>query len=420
MKRNKLTLLLFIISILLFSSCSMQNKENDTNAIERKISVSNEKVDELYSVTFIIKELPDYTPENSNIYIAGSFNGWNPGDEKYKLKNIDGNYQITLKKQKGEFIEFKFTRGNWETVEKGKKGEEIPNRLYTFNESDEIIEISIYNWRDFVEKGKSNVKHTITGNVKVINDFYLKELGKKRRVWIYLPPDYKSSEKRYPVLYMHDGQNIFDDATSFVGEWHVDETLEKLFKEGKTDGVIVVAIDNGGIERLNEYSPWKWENTDLQIAKNQGGDGDKYIDSIVYSVKPYIDKHYRTISEDSGIMGSSMGGLISLYAALKYPDVFKKVGALSSAFWFADNKITEYVKEREYVGDLKIFVYVGGKEGSSMSDANKYKNDSIEMVDLLKKLGYNNVKLLIDEDGTHNERFWAKHFEEIFLWLYNK
>lgn len=403
----KKVIIVISLIMMLFTSCSIfQN--NNSNVL-----------DDSYNYVTIIVNIPDYTPDYSSIYIAGNFNSWNPGDEKFKLKNENGKYKITLKAKPGFTIEYKITRGNWKTVEKGKKGEEISNRIYTFDSKKNTIEITVYNWRDFVEKGDGNVKHTITGNVKIINDFYLKELDKKRRIWIYLPPDYETSNKRYPVLYMHDGQNVFDAATSFVGEWEVNETLEKLFKEGKTSGVIVVAIDNGGSDRLNEYSPWKWDNTNIQIAKGQGGEGDKYVDSIVKSLKPYIDENFRTIPEDNGIMGSSMGGLISLYAALKYPEVFKKVGVLSSAFWFADNKITDYVKERGYVGDLKIFLYVGGKEGSSMDDANKYKNDTIEMAELLKNLGYKNVKLLIDDNGIHNESFWAKHFAEIFLWLYN-
>ncbi|KAF2956881.1 hypothetical protein AS160_03665 [Marinitoga sp. 38H-ov] len=370
-----------------------------------------------YNYVTIIVSVPDYTPNDSNIYIAGNFNNWNPVDELYKLKKEKDKYIITLKADPGFTMEYKITRGNWETVEKGKEGEEISNRVYTFDNKNNTIEITVYNWRDFVEKGEGNVKHTLTGNIKIINDFYLKELNKKRRIWIYLPPDYETSNKKYPVLYMHDGQNVFDAATSFVGEWEVDETLEKLFNEGKTNGVIIVAIDNGGNDRLNEYSPWKWDNTNIQIAKGQGGEGDKYVDSIVYSLKPYIDSNFRTIQEDTGIMGSSMGGLISLYAAIKYPEIFKKVGALSSAFWFADNKITEYAKDRGYVGDIKVFLYVGGKEGS---DPDKYKNDTIEMAELLKNLGYKNVNLLIDENGVHNESYWAKHFEEIFLWLYSK
>ncbi|GAB6189705.1 alpha/beta hydrolase-fold protein [Marinitoga arctica] len=403
MKKRKYILAILILFI---SSCSIQKSKNNVLPMKNNF----------YTVTIIIEKVPNYTPKNDDIFISGNFNKWNPGENKFKLKYINGRYQITLKAKKGESIQFKFTRGNWESVEKGKEGEEIPNRIYTFKEKNKKINIIIHNWRDFVEKGKGTVAHTITGNVKIIDDFYLKELDKKRRIWIYLPPDYNASNKRYPVLYMHDGQNIFDKATSFSGEWGVDETLEKLFKKGKTNGIIVVAVDNSGIDRLNEYSPWKWENTDIKIAKNQGGKGDAYIDSIVKSLKPYIDSNYRTIPEDNGIMGSSMGGLISLYGALKYPDIFKKVGALSSAFWYADRKIFDYVKEKRFVGDIKIYLYVGGKEGENPEI---YKNDTIEMKKILDNFGYK-TNILLDDFGIHNESYWSKHFEEIFLWLYNK
>ena len=158
-------------------------------------------------------------------------------------------------------------------------------------------------------------------------------------IWLYLPPDYATSTKRYPVIYMQDGQNLFDNKTSFSGEWEVDETLNKLHSEGDY-GAIVVGIDNGGNKRLDEYSPWK-------NSSYGGGEGDAYIDFIVQSLKPYIDTNYRTLSapEYTCIFGSSLGALIATYAAIKYPGIFGKAGAFSPAYWFNISNFVSYIQE---------------------------------------------------------------------------
>ena len=150
-------------------------------------------------------------------------------------------------------------------------------------------------------------KSTASKNVSIIEkEFIIPELNNiSHKIWVYLPPNYDQSSKKYPVIYMHDGQNLFDNATSYIGEWEVDETLNELFnKTGK--GFIVVGIENGGEERINEYTPWKNE-------KYGGGKGEIYIDFLVNTLKPYIDVTYRTKPQQkhTGLIGSSLGGLIS-------------------------------------------------------------------------------------------------------------
>jgi hypothetical protein len=204
-------------------------------------------------VTFIIDSLPEYTPLEDQIYIAGNFTGWDPGLPEYALqKNAENKWTITLQAQpQGTVIQYKFTRGNWETVEKGPNGEEINNRIFTYGNGD-TVRIIIYNWRQDGGGGT----HTAADNVSVMDeDFYIPQLDRNRRIWIYLPPDYETSATAYPVLYMHDGQNLFDAATSFAGEWEVDETLNELAGQGIAVP-IVVGIDNGGTDRVGEYTPW--------------------------------------------------------------------------------------------------------------------------------------------------------------------
>ncbi|MFN2396927.1 MAG: alpha/beta hydrolase-fold protein, partial [Bacteroidales bacterium] len=258
-------------------------------------------------VTFTLVSIPDYTPEADQIYIAGNFNGWDPGNTQYVLEKDDSNHwQITLDGfSNGETIEFKFTRGSWETVEKGTEGEEIGNRSFTFGNG-ETVDITIHNWADNNGQGGNS---TAAENVHIINEaFYMPQLDRNRRIWIYLPPDYDQTQKNYPVIYMHDGQNLFDVETSFMGEWEVDETLNDLAARGY-NVPIVVGIDNGGNHRANEYLPYFFSNL------NAGGEGDEYMEFIVETLKPFIDNEYRTLPdrENTGIIGSSLGGVISLY-----------------------------------------------------------------------------------------------------------
>ncbi|HEY9222009.1 MAG TPA: alpha/beta hydrolase-fold protein [Lutibacter sp.] len=256
----------------------------------------------------------------------------------------------------------------------------------------------------------SEKKSTAASNVFLLKkEFIIPNLNAiSHKVWIYLPPNYDKTSKKYPVIYMHDAQNLFDAATSYAGEWEVDETLNKLYeKTGK--GFIVVGIENGGEERINEYTPWKNE-------KYGGGKGAIYADFIVNTLKPYIDDHYRTKKQrkHTGLMGSSLGGLISYYGGLKYPKTFGKIGALSTSFWFSE-KVVAFTQEKGNLKNVKLFLLVGGKEGEDM-DKNTQK-----MEKLLLKTGFKpkNLKTKINPEGKHNEAFWSSEFSAIVSWLYH-
>ena len=207
---------------------------------------------------------------------------------------------------------------------------------------------------------------------------------------------------------MHDAQNLFYEATSYAGEWEVDETLNKLYeKTGK--GFIVVGIENTGEERLNEYTPWKNE-------KYGGGKGAIYMDFMVNTLKPYIDDHYRTKKQQkqTGLIGSSLGGLISYYGGLKHPKTFGKIGALSTSFWFSE-KVVDFTQEKGNLKNVKLFLLVGEKEGEDMD------KDTQKMEKLLLKTGFKskNLKAKIAPEGKHNEAFWSNEFLEVVTWLYH-
>ena len=249
---------------------------------------------------------------------------------------------------------------------------------------------------------------TAADNVYIMADnFEMPQLGRTRRIWLYLPPDYATSGANYPVLYMHDGQNLFDDSTSFAGEWHVDETLNSLYEQG-FKVPIVVGIDNGGADRLDEYTPWVHPT-------NGGGDGDLYMEFIVETLKPYIDQHYLTLParEYTGIMGSALGGLISHYGALKYQDVFSKAGIFSPSFWFSDS-VYSFTSAAGRQDAMRIYLMCGGGEGQGTI------NDMMDMQDTLLQAGFpqDEISLTVIPGGQHNETLWSQDFGNAYKWLY--
>lgn len=356
-------------------------------------------------ITFVINELPENHDYSESIYISGDFEGWTGGQENFKLKRTDKNYSITLQLDQ-DMLQYKFTRGTWDTVEKDAEGNNTDNRIYKKSEVQDTVFVKIVRWD---KADENSVKQsTAAKNVTILSEtFEIPQLDRTRRVWMYLPPDYESSNETYPVLYMHDGQNVFDDLTSYAGEWSVDETLNKLFRLNNFK-LIVVAIDNGGDKRMNEYSAWD----NQRFGK---GEGEAYINFIANTLKPYIDSNFRTKkdAENTGIMGSSMGGLISHYAALKHPDVFGKAGVFSPSFWYAKASY-DLVSESSSTENLKMYFLVGVNEGETMVP------DMVRMIDLMKNKGFqeNNIQQKIVEEGIHNEKFWKNEFEEAIMWLF--
>jgi predicted alpha/beta superfamily hydrolase len=356
-------------------------------------------------VTFVVENLPADTPSVDNLYIAGDFNGWNPGAAANMMhKNEQDKWTITLpQRPEGAVMLYKFTRGSWETVEKGSAGEEIPNRLFTFGNGS-TIPVTILRWAD----NGGGAASTAATNVSVMDEnFFMPQLNRSRRIWVYLPPDYETSGLSYPVMYMHDGQNLFDVLTSFSGEWEVDEALNTLASQGHKVP-IVVGIDNGGVDRIAEYTPWP--NTQYG-----GGDGDLYIRFIVETLKPQIDQQYRTLSDrnNTALMGSSLGGLISHYGALKYQDVFSKAGLFSPSYWFSDS-LWAFTRTHGRQHSMRLYQMCGTLEGSNTVGDMLRMNDSLIVAGFSQDEIFNKVVT----GGQHNEALWRNNFAEAYLWLF--
>ena len=356
-------------------------------------------------LTITVTSIPAATPPNSDIYIAGNFNGWDPGLPDYILTdNQNGTYSITFSPSPG-LLEFKFTRGSWANVEGTAQGTYIPNRTYNYAGGIQNTSFTISGWED-----NPGGVHTTEPNVTIIDEaYYIPQLDRTRRIWLYLPPDYDTSAKRYPVIYMQDGQNLFDVLTSFAGEWRVDESMNDLFDTGDY-GAIVVGIDNGGGERINEYSPWV-------NPSYGGGDGEAYASFLVNTLKPHIDSLYRTLPgrDYTAVAGSSVGANISMYTAIEYQNIFSKVGIFSPAFWFSDSSYI-HLAAKGITQDLRVYFVAGQNESAGMIP------DMMAMYDALIAAGQDESEMyfLSEPDGAHSEWFWAREYPDAYEWLFDE
>ena len=250
-------------------------------------------------------------------------------------------------------------------------------------------------WQDYVaHQHEDSETH---GSLKILTGVHSPQLDNSRDIMVYLPPTYDAGDRRYPVMYMHDGQNLFDPRTSFAGEWHVDGTLD----ESSRDGVeaIVVGITNMGPERCSEYSPF-------DDPKHGPGRGDAYLAFITDTIKPLVDADFRTQPEreQTGLAGSSMGGLISLYGFFARSDVFGFAGVMSPALWYGQRKIFDYLDGVSHAGG-RIYLDVGTREGRGEL------RDVKQLYDRLVAIGYTPAQDLLyveDRGAGHNEAAWAK------------
>ena len=354
------------------------------------------------NVTFQIIATP-LTHKNEKVFIAGSFNSWSPNSVEYSFPpSENGISSFTTKMAKG-FYEYKFTRGDWTKCETKNNGKDIDNHSIRIV-NDTTILVSIAGWKDDFAQKQIKRKHTASKNVSLLDTaFLIPQLNRTRRIWVYLPKDYKTG-KRFPVIYMHDGQNLFDESVAGFGEWGVDEFLDSLPSNKES---IIIGIDNGGTKRMSEYNPYEFRN----FGK---GEGDLYVDFLAKTLKPFIDKRFHTIPSRANtfVAGSSMGGLISLYAVLKYPLVFGGAGIFSPAFWTASGIDEDVKKLAPHINGEKLFFYAGGKESNEMIPDMK----RIESI-LRSKSPNSGIKEITDPEAQHNEAAWRKYFPQFYYFI---
>ena len=271
-------------------------------------------------------------------------------------------------------------------------------------------------------------KHTVLGDLCITENVHSSQLDNERNLLVWLPPSYATTDKRFPVLYMHDGDNLFDAHATIYGEWQVDETLTTLADEGME--AIVVGIPNIGHVRFSEYSPFE---ADLPGVEDRIlGLGDAYLSFIIDSIKPMIDAEFRTLPDSANtcIAGSSMGGLISLYGFLKHPDVFGMCGSFSPVFWIKDDALLQTVQAHA-TGHGRVYLDVGTQEGEvyaylttgqpPVDDVphHAYRDGVRHLRDGLLEKGYTDNLLYVEDEGAlHNEFAWAKRLPEALRFLF--
>ncbi len=349
-----------------------------------------------------------FTPNDDArpVYLAGNFNGWTTRDERYRMEKIrDGHYRYMFSEplELGEPLEYKYVKGGWESEELGSDGFPPTNRR---------MEVPRGRVNDVVPKWKQHggdYDPQFYPNIQIVaKRFDVPQLRRRRRISVLLPWNYESSpERRFPVLYLQDGQNLFENDAPF-GTWGVDKRLAALAQRGKSE-FIVVAIDHGGKERIKEYSPY-------HTAKWGEGLGREYARFLAETLKPYIDRHFRTLPDraNTGIGGSSMGGLISIYAGLLHPEVYSKFMIFSPSLWISPRIYAEALRLTDFP-TTKIYLYAGGREGSNMvANAERFR-------DALVRRGHTGLqfRLEIDPQGRHNEARWGQEFPKAAEWLFH-
>lgn len=260
----------------------------------------------------------------------------------------------------------------------------------------------------------TTLEHTLTGTLRLHKALESRFTGPSHDVIVYLPPDYNDTERRYPVLYLHDGQNLFDPATAFAGnDWGLNELAEELIQRGQIEPMIIVGIYNAGEERMAEY-------THVRDRRGRGGRARAYGKFLVEDLKPFVDSEYRTQADrdHTGLGGSSLGGLVTLYLGLHYPDVFGRLIVMSPSVWWANRAILREVRKLRARLPQKIWLDIGTCEGQNPEACVKNAKD---LAEALVAKGWQpeiDFKFVEDEGAGHDEKAWGYRMRDALRFLF--
>ncbi|MBU0942047.1 MAG: carbohydrate esterase [Flavobacteriaceae bacterium] len=337
------------------------------------------------------------------VYLSGNFNNWLTQDKAYVMEKIgSGLYHFKFKHdfEYPETLLYKFTKGDWSEVEIDADGNITSNR-YTTNHSG-VQKEHVSKWRRNWLPFKPNYLPKI---VLISDEFEIPQLNKTRKIWALLPHDYHSSSESYPVMYLQDAQNLFNEEAEY-GNWEIDKKLA-VMSEYKIGKIIIVAIEHAKEDRIKEYNV----GTTL-LGKGQGK---KYIKFLTETLKPFVDSNFRTKKERefTGIGGSSMGALVSIFSGIRYPEIFGRLMIFSPSLWVGPKL---KIKSQEETQDTKIYLYAGGDESETMIDqVQKFKNQMIEDGFVANRM---KINLSINKLGKHTETFWSDEFPKAIEWLF--
>ncbi len=371
----------------------------------------------------VVLKLSEAQDGNLEYFVAGNLpaiGSWSPDGLRFK-RNAKGQLVATFTAPANAMVEYKLTKGTWGTVEKDATGGEIANRrLKVQSQLDGLpqrVEVSVPVWG-----GQPAAKSTVTGTLILHTAFGSTYLKQPRTIAIWLPPSYADSTDRYPVLYLHDGQNLFDASTAAFGtEWNADETATDRIEQNRISPVILVGIWNTP-DRIMEYTP----TFDKSIGA--GGSGDAYVHFLVEELKPFIDRSYRTRPDRKStvIGGSSLGGLISLYACEKSSSTFSGCAAISPTLGWDDEAFLKGVEQSaEWVHSTRIWLDMGSKEGKSHETQTNSLVRANRFADILRGIGKvqgkvqgKDLHVLTIPDGQHNEAAWSKRFGDVLEFFF--
>lgn len=402
-------------------------------------------------ILLVVTDKSGLVSNDSPLFVASNTVGWNAGDPSMKLSGrSDLRWQILLPGPvaagNDAWLEFKFTRGSWETCEVAEDLSDISNRTLKPVEpaalvpgKPYVVELTVERFADEREGAPKPAFRTdsarplnVTGNafrVQVIGGAG-EARGSMRDVTVWLPPGYDDEpDRRYPVLYMQDGQHLFDISLPTPEEWRADETATALIEAGEIEPVIIVAIPNSGANRAAEYLPGRTglslpdtEFTRLGQAIGAAPDGDAYLAWVVREVVPRVERVVRASTDpaDRGFGGASLGGLITLRAAQIYPDTFGRFLCESPSLTARGRDLVPALTEGLNTTDSRVFVGMGGSEYGDSADARSRTlvEAATSLAERLGKSGDTEVSLHIEPDAAHNEAAWADRFDDALRHLY--
>jgi predicted alpha/beta superfamily hydrolase len=369
--------------------------------------------------TRFVVVVPPGTPRHGGIFVSGSAESlgfWNGSGAVLSLTG-DRVYSATVELPLGEAVEFKVTRGNWETVEATAYGQEIPNRVHEVR-APQVLEVKVAGWQDHHQHPPRPQK--IAGTVDLF-ELSSRALRGHRRCWVYAPPA-SCGPGPFPLLMCLDGQNSFHwgrAADSMPVSWSLDVTADRLIREGKMAPVVIGALANAGARRVVEYTPWK------DPFRRGGGEARRTLTALRDEFMPAIAERYpaRLAPATNGILGSSLGGLFSLWAALQEPPLFTRSAVVSPAFFWGLVEVHEFIRKRRLAAGVRVWMDVGTNE--IVSVANVFQDLYLALVRgvnrELEQLGQPpGTKLHYEEFelAGHNEADWAARADRILKYLY--
>lgn len=389
----------------------------------------------------VVKDLSGKANKDNPVYLASSINGWNPADPNYVLSGrSDTRWQIVVDQDlQGVTMQFKFTQGGWDREELDGSGNAIPNRSLPMIDRSKleqgerpIIELEVTDFREPVSLAEQVRQTGFYRELQVTGSVHRMQVqggvggseNMTRDLLIWTPPGYddpKNAERTYPVLYMFDGQNIFEQLPGLPGEWHADETATALIEAGTIEPVIIVGIPHSGAGRLEEYLPFG-------SYRGIEGRGAQTTAWMMREVMPKIERAMRVRSgpESTAIGGASLGGAMAIYASTSHPEIFGKAIVESLPMMGDEGASAEAYLEGAAGWPGKLFIGMGGREVSNDQadeERNMMYRKWAQNVDRLASKGgmtKSDRKLMIVPNASHNENAWAERFDDALIFLFGR